>query len=100
IINFSVPDAKAFDFRLGINLIFDGRDGGNDDEVFGRKLGKAKGLDTNAFMGKRVKTKKREGIYSIIPKQRKRELSRTTTKRNQKVRRKSLTGRSGRSNEL
>jgi len=70
IINFSVPDAKAFDFRMGMNFIF-GRNKDSNDSGFSRERinKKAKGIDTNVFLGKSVKTKKREGIYSIIKKQ-------------------------------
>lgn len=70
IISFSVPDAKAFDFRLGMNFIF-GRnsDGGNGGIARERIKTSAKGIDTDVFLGKAVKTKKREGIYSIIKRQ-------------------------------
>lgn len=70
IISFSVPDAKAFDFRVGMNFIF-GRnsEGGNNGIVRERVKTSAKGIDTDVFLGKSVKTKKREGIYSIIKKQ-------------------------------
>ncbi|MEM6643366.1 MAG: DUF5723 family protein [Bacteroidota bacterium] len=70
IISFSVPDAKAFDFRFGMNFIF-GRnsDGSGNQNSSERLKTRAKGIDTNVFLGERVKTKKREGVYSIIKKQ-------------------------------
>ncbi|GAB4240393.1 MAG: hypothetical protein Tsb0034_16840 [Ekhidna sp.] len=99
VVNFSVPDAKAFDFRLGMNLVF-GNKRSSDDDGFGSRgpIQGAKGLDTNVFLGKQVKTKKREGIYSIIKKQRKRELKKTRTDRDKKVKKKSLNGRTGEKN--
>lgn len=71
VINFSVPDAKAFDFRFGINVVLNrNEDSGGSGGLSRRpQKPKAKGLDTNVFLGKQVKTKKREGIYSIIKKQ-------------------------------
>lgn len=100
IINFSVPDAKAIDFRFGMNFILKGgatgQSGAGGSPV--SRLGDGRGLDTNAFLGKKVKTRKREGIYSIIKKQHKRELKNPKTKRNSGVRKKSLTGRRGKKN--
>lgn len=98
VINFSVPDAKAFDFRVGINLALGVKKDGSED-VFGkRKIAGAKGLDTNAFLGRKVKTKKREGIYSIIKRQKRRELKNKRTQRDNSVQRESLTGRTGKKN--
>lgn len=98
IVSFSVPDAKAFDFRIGINLALGVKKDGSED-VFGkRKIPGAKGFDTNAFLGKKVKTKKREGIYSIIKKQKKRELKNKRTQRDNGVQIKSLNGRTGKKN--
>ncbi|MBC6410746.1 MAG: hypothetical protein GDA42_09875 [Ekhidna sp.] len=98
VVNFSVPDAKAFDFRFGINLAIGTEQDGAEDIYGKRKIPGAKGLDTNAFLGKKIKTKKREGIYSIIKKQRKRELKNKRTKRDNTVEKKSLNGRSGKKN--
>lgn len=67
-INFSVPDAKAFDFRLGINLILNEKR--NKEQQLQPSVDGPKGVDTYFFQGQPIKTKKREGIYSIIPKQR------------------------------
>ena len=70
IVNFSVPDAKSFDFRVGMNFIFGrNRDGDSNGVTRERVKTSAKGLDTDVFLGKSVKTKKREGIYSIIKRQ-------------------------------
>ena len=104
VINFSVPDAKAFDIRFGINLRFNGRDNSlsSNSSVtsYSRKKGKtvdgtlqgSKGIDTGAFLGKKVRTKKRDGIYSIIPRQKKDELE-ETKRQKKKVVKKSLNGR-------
>jgi len=84
VVNFSVPDAKAFDFRMGINFIFNrgGGSRGHGGYERGRgyggppknRSGSAKGVSTSSFLGERVKTKKKQGIYSIIPRQQKREV--------------------------
>ncbi len=99
VINFSLPDAKAFDFRFGINFALNGRQ--NDDQDRGltkSRIGGAKGLDTNVFLGKKVKTKKRDGIYSIIKRQKRRDVRNNKTKKDGGVQKKSLTGRSGKKN--
>ncbi|MEO9871655.1 DUF5723 family protein [Ekhidna sp.] len=100
IVNFSVPDAKAIDFRFGMNFAF-GQLGGGKESPSGlsrSKIAGARGLDTNVFLGKKVKTKKRDGIYSIIKRQKPRELKSRRTKRNGDVKKKSLNGRSGKKN--
>lgn len=86
IINFSVPDFKSFDFRVGINFRFRGREenlasnnsittyGGGGKPGTNGTLKGPKGYDSGIFLGKQVKTKKRDGIYSIIPKQKKRKV--------------------------
>ncbi|MEP1096673.1 MAG: DUF5723 family protein [Cyclobacteriaceae bacterium] len=84
VINFSAPDFKAFDFRFGINFRFRGRDTGltsnssvtNYSKGFGKSnndgtLDGPKGVDSGSFLGKKVKNKKRDEIYSIIPRQKK-----------------------------
>lgn len=82
IVNFSVPDAKAFDFRMGINIML-GKPAGRGPG--GSQLGSTfdnsrlrqddpKGVSTGSFLGERVKTKRREGIYSVIGKQKKRDV--------------------------
>lgn len=100
VINFSAPDFKSFDFRFGINFVFNKKQEEASD-AFGSRppIGGARGVDTNAFLGRRVKTKKREGIYSIIKRQKKRELKNKRTQRDKDVEKKSLTGRSGKKNE-
>ncbi len=99
IINFSVPDAKAFDFRFGINFIF-GEFGQSSrwGQSSKSSIGGAKGLDTNIFLGKKIKTRSHEGIYSIITRQKQRKLKETTTKKKNRVQKKSLTGRRKRKN--
>lgn len=99
IINFSVPDMKAIDFRVGMNFKFGARNK-EEESSFGTRgpIQGAKGVDTNAFLGTKVKTKKREGIYSIIKKQKRRELKSTKTERDNSVQKKSLTGRTGKKN--
>ena len=98
VVNFSVPDAKAFDFWIGINLALGVKRDGSEDVLGKRKIAGAKGVDTNAFLGKRVKTKKREGIYSIIKRQKKREVKSKKTQRDNSVQKKSLNGRTGKKN--
>jgi hypothetical protein len=85
VINFSVTDARAFDFRMGVNFIFGdsgGRSGrrgsgyanggyGGDPRSRSRS---GKGISTGSFLGERVKTRRRSGIYSIIPKQQRRKV--------------------------
>ena len=99
LVNFSVPDMKSFDLRFGMNFIF-GKKKDSSDNSFGSgsRSPNAKGLDTNVFLGKKVKTKKREGIYSIINKQKRRELKSKRSSRDGSVKKKSLTGRTGKKN--
>ena len=100
LINFSVPDARAFDFRMGLNIII-GRSAATGPQSNGGatsfdesrlKQGDNKGVTTNSFLGKKVKTKRSEGIYSVISKQEKREVpdsvkpSRTSKKSKSKIR--------------
>jgi len=81
-LNFSVPDMKAFDFRMGLNIIIGrsstGRGGGTmTSTTFDNsrlKESDAKGISTSSFLGTKVKTKGREGIYSVIDKQAKRDV--------------------------
>jgi hypothetical protein len=95
-INFSVPDARALDFRFGINFLF----GENKNRVRKEKstgsVTEPKGVDTNFFQGQPVRTKKREGVYSIIPKQKKRKVVTNKPREKKEVRRKSLLGLFGR----
>ncbi|MFK7953466.1 MAG: DUF5723 family protein [Ekhidna sp.] len=99
VINFSLPDAKAIDFRIGMNFIFGGwRRGGKDansdySSPFSsqsRPKTKAKGIDTGVFLGSEVKTKRREGIYSIIKRQKKRQVDTSLKKRKKGVTKKAL----------
>ncbi|WP_370088072.1 DUF5723 family protein [Ekhidna sp.] len=99
IINFSVPDSKAIDVRFGMNFAFGQRRAKEEASGLSRSpISGAKGLDTNVFLGKKVKTKKRDGIYSIIKRQKRRELKNKRTQRDNDVKKKSLTGRSGKKN--
>ena len=99
VINFSIPDAKAFDFRFGMSFAFGDRKSPRQENGLSRSpIAGAKGLDTNVFLGKKVKTKKRDGIYSIISKQKRRELKNKKTKKTGGVQKKSLNGRSGKKN--
>ncbi len=99
LINFSIPDSKAIDFRFGISFAFRGKQEQQPASGLSRApIAGAKGLDTNVFLGKKVKTKKRDGIYSIIKKQKRRELKNKRTKAKDDVQKKSLNGRTGKKN--
>ncbi|MEP1033935.1 DUF5723 family protein [Ekhidna sp.] len=99
VINFSVPDAKAIDFRFGMSFAFGNRPEKEVESGLSRApINGARGIDTNVFLGKKVKTKKRDGIYSIIKRQKRRELKNKRTKRDGDVDKKSLNGRSGKKN--
>ena len=98
VINFSVPDAKAIDFRFGMSFAFGSRRVKQESSPSTTPISGAKGLDTNVFLGKKVKTKKRDGIYSIIKRQKRRELKNKRTKKNGDVQKKSLNGRTGKKN--
>jgi len=100
VISFSAPDAKAFDFRIGINLAIGTEEDDIEEVLFSgnRRIPEAKGIDTNAFLGRKVKTKRRQGVYSIIKKQQRRELKYKKTKRDNAVDKKSLNGRTGKKN--
>ncbi len=93
IVNFSVPDAKALDLRVGINFIFGGWHNSDkssrssyssSSSSFRAPKTKAKGISTGVFLGKEVKTKRRDGIYSIIKRQKRRQVD-TRTKRQKGV---------------
>lgn len=73
LLSLSVPNAKAFDFRMGLNFIIDPPTSKESLSRGKTKSGGAKGISTGRFLGKKVKTKRREGIYSIISKQKKRK---------------------------
>lgn len=96
IVNFSAPDAKAIDVRIGMNFIFGGWHKGGDSKSssssssFQRPTTKAKGINTGVFLGKEVKTKRREGIYSIIKRQKKRHVDTKPTKREKGINSKAL----------
>ena len=87
LLSLSVPDAKAFDFRTGINFII-GRTASSEPSSRGsttsyskdrsRRSGN-KGISTGSFLGTKVKTRRREGVYSIIPKQKKRKIPKSIT---------------------
>lgn len=81
VINFSAPDFKAFDFRFGMSFVINRKADDSNESTFqvGNPRKGAKGYDTHYFLGKSVKTKKREGIYSIIKKQKRRELKQKKT---------------------
>ncbi|WP_420317406.1 DUF5723 family protein [Ekhidna sp.] len=99
VVNFSVPDAKAFDFRFGMSFVIGRRASTQPESGLSRgPIAGAKGLDTNVFLGKKVKTKKRDGIYSIIKRQKRRELKNKRTQRDTSVDKKSLNGRTGKKN--
>lgn len=86
LLSLSVPDAKAFDFRTGLNITIGRASQGPSSRGSttsysrdqSRKSGN-KGISTGSFLGTKVKTKKREGIYSIISKQKKREVPKSIT---------------------
>lgn len=81
VINFSAPDFKAFDFRFGMSFVINRKADDSNESTFqvGNPRKGAKGYDTHYFLGRSVKTKKREGIYSIIKKQKRRELKQKKT---------------------
>lgn len=82
-INYSAFDLQAFDFRYGINFIFNQRKQRKD----------VKEASTVVFLGKSVKSKRKEDIYSIIKKQKRRKIKQQKRKENKKkATRKSLTG--------
>ncbi len=82
VVNFSATDVKAFDIRTGLNFTIGRRAapglagrGGATSFAKGKGLGgKTKGVSTGSFLGSKVKTKRREGIYSIIKRQKRREV--------------------------
>ncbi|MEQ9007897.1 MAG: DUF5723 family protein [Ekhidna sp.] len=99
IVNFSVPDAKAIDYRFGMSFAFGQRRSKEPESGLSRgPIAGAKGVDTNVFLGKKVKTKKRDGIYSIIKRQKRRDLKNKRTQRDNDVKKKSLNGRRGKKN--
>ncbi|SNS41808.1 hypothetical protein SAMN05421640_0057 [Ekhidna lutea] len=99
IINFSAPDAKAFDFRFGMSFNFGERRVKQEASGLSRApIQGAKGINTNVFLGKKVKTKKRDGIYSIIKRQKRRDVRNKRTQRDNTVNKKSINGRTGKKN--
>lgn len=99
VINFNLPKSRAIDVRFGMNFVIGkGKSREIESGLSRGPIQGAKGLDTNVFLGKKVKTKKRDGIYSIIKKQKRRELKNKRTKRDNDVKKKSLNGRSGKKN--
>lgn len=81
-VNFSATDFKAADFRTGINFTIGrraapGLQGRGSVTTLGKggsRSGKNKGVSTGSFLGSKVKTKRREGIYSIIQRQKRRDV--------------------------
>jgi hypothetical protein len=78
LIGLSVPDMKWAEVRFGINFVFgSGRKSSRDDDLMhsnsygSLKNGKRKenGVQSNMFLGRQVKAKRVEGIYTIIDKQ-------------------------------
>jgi hypothetical protein len=99
IVNFSVPDAKAIDYRFGMSFAFGQRKSREPESGLSRApIAGAKGVNTNVFLGKKVKTKKRDGIYSIIKRQKRRDLKNKRTQKDGGVKKKSLNGRTGKKN--
>ena len=78
VLSLSVPDVKAFDFRTGLNIIIDRSEESSTLKGDTRKTGN-KGISTVSFLGNKVTTKRTEGVYSIIPKQNKRKLPKSST---------------------
>ena len=83
-INYSVPSMQWAEFRVGMNIVVgSGRkrqqDSGPSQYNYGRvqdltgRITEQKGVKTNRFMGQPVKTRKQEGIYTIIPRQKRSE---------------------------
>ena len=70
--NFDLTKAKALDVRVGMNFIFGRRNKDKSESPFGAK-GSTKQptrrAGTNRFLGRKVKVKGQEGIYTIINKQ-------------------------------
>ena len=80
--NFDATKFQAFDIRTGVNLVFGQRPARfsinrhGSTTSFGNEKGKKSGpgyAQKQSFMGRRVKTKGHDGIYGIIPKQKRRE---------------------------
>ncbi len=94
--NFSLTTIQSIDFRFGINLVFQGRKSREAAAYLAKSTTKGlKGYDTHFFLGKEVKTKKRDGIYSIIKRQKRRKfdeiiqtLSRGGIQKSKKVKKK------------
>lgn len=81
IYNFDATKFQAFDIRTGINLVFGERPARltksrhGSTTSFGSERIKKTGpgySQHQSFMGRRVKTKGHDGIYGIIPKQKRR----------------------------
>lgn len=106
VINFSAPDFKAIDFRFGINIKLRERDNGlrSNSSVtsFGKGFGKSssdgtlegpKGIEAGSFLGKKVKNKKKDEIYAIIPKQKRPSVDTSGSQKKKKVEKQSLNKR-------
>lgn len=82
VVNFSATDIKALDVRTGMNFLIgrraapglQGRGGATTIANQKGPKGKTKGVSTGFFLGSKVKTKRREGIYSVIKKQKRRSV--------------------------
>ena len=74
--NFDLTKAKAFDFRTGMNIIIGKKSNTKSESPFGQKSSikqpKSR-ASSNSFLGKKVKVKDQEGIYTIIKKQNRRK---------------------------
>ena len=84
-INFSVPDAQALDFRMGLNFMVGRSSASSSDSgpvnsynESSSRSNDPKGISTGSFLGVRVKNRGREGIYSIIPRQNRRDVPEST----------------------
>ena len=77
IANFNVPDISALDLKIGINFLWENKSK-QVNVVNGNKT-KAKG--SSLFLGQRVKLKGIDGIYSLIPRQKRKNHVNTVAKR-------------------
>ncbi len=71
--NIDLTKAKSFDFRLGINFIFMGRDDKKKSPTAKPRSYEQPQATSNRFLGKKVKAKGQNGIYTIIKKQTRRK---------------------------
>ena len=86
VIGYSAPDLDAADIRFGINFVFRGKDktpkfdGGSESYSYGKvkqsksKTKGEKGVRYGYFLGEEVKIKGKDSIYSLIKKQKRRQL--------------------------